>query len=76
MFLKKIRYGLLDSKEIYFEIMILGAEENTTDVNYGEYNKCGWNVWSDQQFLPHSIYLMTSEKTNDLFSYKYKETFI
>ena len=56
--------------------MILWAEENTMDVNYGEYSKCGWNVWSDQQFLPHSIYLMTSEKTKDLFSYKYKETFI
>lgn len=30
----------------------------------------------DQQFLPHFIYLMTSEKTKDLFSYKYTETFI
>ena len=30
----------------------------------------------DQQFLPHFIYLMISEKTKDLSSYEYRETFI
>lgn len=29
----------------------------------------------DQQFLPHFTYLMISEKTKDLSSYEYRETF-
>lgn len=34
--------------------MILRAEETTTDVNYSEYSKCGWNVWSA---VPSTLYI-------------------